>query len=104
MAGLVPPMRRNGCQCEPGADIQPLISGTAGGGHGQGVALGYSVLARPDIKAGRLVCPFQEVLVSKDAYYLVCQQKHAELGKIVAFREWMLDMFAEESRSELLPG
>ncbi|GGZ13375.1 MULTISPECIES: transcriptional regulator GcvA [Shewanella] len=72
--------------------------------HGQGVALGYSVLARPDILAGRLVCPFQEVLVSKDAYYLVCQQKHAELGKIVAFREWMLDMFAEESRSELLPG
>ena len=72
--------------------------------HGQGVALGYSVLARPDIKAGRLVCPFQEVLVSKDAYYLVCQQSHAELGKIAAFREWMLDMFAEESRSELLPG
>lgn len=72
--------------------------------HGQGVALGYSVLARPDIKAGRLVCPFQEVLVSKDAYYLVCQQNHAELGKVVAFREWMLDMFAEESRSELLPG
>ncbi|MGI2259830.1 transcriptional regulator GcvA [Shewanella sp. GXUN23E] len=72
--------------------------------HGQGVALGYSVLARPDIKAGRLVCPFQEVLVSKDAYYLVCQQSHAEQGKIAAFREWMLDMFAEESRSELLPG
>ncbi|MGL5392438.1 MAG: transcriptional regulator, partial [Shewanella sp.] len=31
-------------------------------------------------------------------------QNHAELGKVVAFREWMLDMFAEESRSELLPG
>jgi LysR family glycine cleavage system transcriptional activator len=72
--------------------------------HGQGVALGYSVLARPDIKAGRLVCPFSEVLVSKEAYYLVCQQNHSEIGKISAFREWMLDMFAEESRSELLSG
>jgi LysR family glycine cleavage system transcriptional activator len=72
--------------------------------HGQGVALGYSVLARPDIKAGRLICPFPEVLVSKDAYFLVCQQAHAELGKITAFRAWMLDMFAEESRSELLTG
>ena len=72
--------------------------------HGQGVALGYSVLARPDIKAGRLVCPFEEVLVSKDAYYLVCEQNQSELGKIAAFREWMLDMFAEESRSELLPS
>ncbi|MEI6860466.1 MAG: transcriptional regulator GcvA [Shewanella sp.] len=72
--------------------------------HGQGVALGYSVLARPDIKAGRLVCPFPEILVSKNAYYLVCQQNHTEIGKIAAFREWMLDMFEEESRSELLPG
>jgi LysR family glycine cleavage system transcriptional activator len=72
--------------------------------HGQGVALGYSVLARPDIKAGRLICPFSEVLVSKDAYYLVCQQNHSEIGKISAFREWMVDMFAEESRSELLTG
>ena len=72
--------------------------------HGQGIALGYSVLARPDIKAGRLVCPFSEVLVSKDAYYLVCQQNHSELGKVAAFREWMVDMFAEESRSELLAG
>ncbi|ABZ77621.1 transcriptional regulator, LysR family [Shewanella halifaxensis HAW-EB4] len=72
--------------------------------HGQGVALGYSVLARPDIKAGRLVCPFPEVLVSKNAYYLVCQQNHAEIGKVAAFREWMLDMFEEETRSELLTG
>ncbi|QDF66454.1 transcriptional regulator GcvA [Shewanella sp. SNU WT4] len=72
--------------------------------HGQGVALGYSVLAKPDIQAGRLVCPFPDVLLSKDAYYLVCHQSHAELGKIVAFREWMLDMFAEELRSEMLPG
>jgi len=42
--------------------------------------------------------------VSKDAYYLVCQQNHSELGKVSAFREWMVDMFAEESRSDLLAG
>ncbi|WP_299495550.1 transcriptional regulator GcvA [uncultured Shewanella sp.] len=72
--------------------------------YGQGVALGYSVLASPDIKAGRLICPFPDVLVSKNAYYLVCEQNLAEVGKITAFREWMLSMFEEESRSELLPG
>ncbi len=72
--------------------------------HGQGVALGYSVLSQPDIKAGRLVCPFPEVLISKEAYYLVCLQSHADIGKIAAFRKWMLDMFEEESRSELLPS
>ena len=72
--------------------------------HGQGVALGYSVLATPDIKAGRLVVPFQEVLVSPNAYYLVCPESQADLGKVSAFRNWMLDMFAEESKSELLAG
>lgn len=72
--------------------------------YGQGVALGYSVLASPDIKAGRLICPFPDVLVSKNSYYLVCEQSQADVGKITAFREWMLGMFEEESRSELLPG
>ena len=45
---------------------------------------------------------YQVGILGKDAYFLVCQQAHAELGKIAAFRAWMLDMFAEESRSELL--
>lgn len=71
--------------------------------YGQGVALGFNVLAQPDIKAGRLVCPFPEVLVSKKAYYLVSHPSQAEVGKIAAFREWMLAMFEEESRNEQLP-
>ncbi len=58
---------------------------------GQGIALGYSVLARAEIDAGRLVCPFEEKLATKDAYYLVCLQSQAELGKISAFREWLLE-------------
>lgn len=57
---------------------------------GQGIALGHSVLARPEIEAGRLICPFEEKLVTKSAYYLVCHQSQAEQGKIVAFREWLL--------------
>lgn len=72
--------------------------------HGQGVAQGYSVLAAPDIKAGRLVVPFQEVLVNPNAYYLVCTEVQADLGKVAVFRSWMLEMFAEESKNELLAG
>ena len=64
--------------------------------HGQGVALAYSVLAKPDIDSGRLVCPFNDVLVSKNAYFIVCRENQKELGKIEAFREWMLDMVASE--------
>ncbi|MAG76968.1 MAG: transcriptional regulator [Colwelliaceae bacterium] len=67
--------------------------------HGQGVALAHSVLAKPDIDAGRLVCPFNEVLVSKNAYYIVCREAQADVGKIAAFREWMLDTVSNEQET-----
>ncbi|MGB1262948.1 MAG: transcriptional regulator GcvA [Cognaticolwellia sp.] len=64
--------------------------------HGQGVALAHSVLAKPDIDAGRLVCPFKEVLISKNSYYIVCREQQVELGKIAAFRDWVLQTVADE--------
>lgn len=66
--------------------------------HGQGVALGHSVLAQPEIAAGRLVCPFPGRLVSKDAYYLVCDEHQADLGKISAFRNWILEKASREQQ------
>ncbi|WP_188629004.1 transcriptional regulator GcvA [Oceanisphaera marina] len=70
--------------------------------HGQGVALGHSVLAQPEIEAGRLVCPFEQVLMSNNAYYLVCHESQAALGKIAAFREWMLALVAKEEQQKAL--
>ncbi|MFC0116336.1 transcriptional regulator GcvA [Pseudoalteromonas xiamenensis] len=64
--------------------------------HGQGVALGNSVLARPELDAGRLVIPFSHHLESKNAYYLVLRESQTELGKIVAFKDWMLSMVEQE--------
>lgn len=64
--------------------------------HGQGVALVNNVMARSEIELGRLVRPFQDVLVSKNAFYLVCQDSQAELGKIAAFRQWILSQAANE--------
>lgn len=64
--------------------------------HGQGIALGNNVLAQPELDAGRLVAPFEEVLVSKNAFYLVCNEKQADTGRIAAFREWILS----KARSE----
>ncbi|WP_108652079.1 transcriptional regulator GcvA [Dongshaea marina] len=64
--------------------------------HGQGVALGHSVLAQPELESGRLICPFNQALMSKNAYYLVCEESQADLGKIVAFREWMLEVVRKE--------
>ena len=64
--------------------------------HGQGIALANSVLAKPDIDSGRLICPFNEVLVSKNSFYVVCRENQLEIGKIAAFRDWMLDTVEEE--------
>lgn len=58
--------------------------------HGQGVALVNNVMAQAEIESGRLVCPFNQILVGKNAFYLVSHDSHAELGKIAAFREWIL--------------
>lgn len=71
--------------------------------YGQGVALGYSVLARPEIEAGRLICPFEEFLLSKDAYYIVSEESSSELGKIKVFREWMLSLFEREEAMSHMP-
>jgi LysR family glycine cleavage system transcriptional activator len=66
--------------------------------YGQGVALGHSVLAKPEIDSGRLITPFNQVLVSKNAYYLVCREAQTESPKIVKFREWLLKMVAMEQQ------
>ncbi|MEI6893120.1 MAG: transcriptional regulator GcvA [Colwellia sp.] len=71
--------------------------------HGQGVALAYSVLAKPDIDSGRLVCPFNDVLVSKNAYFIVCRESQKEIGKITAFTQWMLDM-VEAEQEKIMDG
>ncbi len=67
--------------------------------HGQGVALAHSVLAKPDIDAGRLVCPLKDVLVSKNAFYIVCREEQVDIGKISAFRDWMLSTVKDEQDS-----
>lgn len=64
--------------------------------HGQGIALGNNVLAQPELEAGRLVCPFDEVLLSKNAFYIVCQEKQADTGRIQVFRDWVLTKAARE--------
>ena len=67
--------------------------------YGQGVALAYSVLAKPDIDSGRLVCPFNDVLISKNSYYIVSRESQVDIGKIVAFREWMLQTAKNEQEN-----
>lgn len=69
--------------------------------YGQGIALGHSVLAKPDIDSGRLVVPFNHYLLSNNAYYLIGRYTQAELGKIQAFRDWVLELVQQEQAEQL---
>jgi LysR family glycine cleavage system transcriptional activator len=63
---------------------------------GQGVALARTLLAAPDLIAGRLVRPFQAAIPLRNTYWIVCPKATRALPKIVAFREWLLEEVAAD--------
>ena len=69
--------------------------------HGQGIALGNNVLAKPEMDAGRLIAPFDEILMTPNAFYVVCDEKQADMGRIATFRDWMLKTARSEQEDVL---
>lgn len=63
---------------------------------GQGIALSNILLAKPEIDSGRLICPFEESVESKYAFYLVCHPGQSEVSKIQVFTGWMLAQVDDE--------
>jgi len=59
---------------------------------GLGVALGRNPLIAPDLKAGRLVVPFDFKMSSEFAYYLVYPPEAIRRRKIKAFRDWLVTL------------
>ncbi|MFN4015890.1 MAG: transcriptional regulator GcvA [Reyranella sp.] len=59
---------------------------------GLGVALGRNPLVEPDLKAGRLVVPFEFKRSSDFAYYLVYPPEAIRRRKIMAFRDWIVSL------------
>ena len=59
---------------------------------GLGVALGRQPLVEPDLKAGRLVVPFDFRRSTEFAYYLVYPPEAIRRRKIKAFRDWIMTL------------
>ena len=59
---------------------------------GLGVAVGRNPLVEPDLKAGRLVVPFEFKRSSDFAYYLVYPPEAIRRRKIKAFRDWVVSL------------
>jgi LysR family transcriptional regulator, glycine cleavage system transcriptional activator len=68
---------------------------------GRGVALTRSSLVLDDVRAGRLVQPFDLRLPTEEAYYLVAPAKHFARPKVAAFREWLLEEVAAFVAAEI---
>ncbi len=66
---------------------------------GLGVALGRNPLVAPDLKAGRLVAPFDLKLPSEFAYYLVYPAEAIRRRKIKAFRDWLMTLAEDSTRA-----
>jgi LysR family glycine cleavage system transcriptional activator len=58
---------------------------------GYGVALGRSVLVAADLRAGRLVCPFDAATATRCAYWVVYPQASITIAKVKAVRDWLVE-------------
>ena len=66
---------------------------------GQGIALGNTLLAKPDLDSGRLIAPFAESYDAKDGFYLVSEAAFADQEKITIFREWIVQQIETEEQA-----
>ena len=72
---------------------------------GAGIVLGRLTLAARDLRAGRLVAPFDLVLPSNASFYFCCLPETAEAPKVVAFRNFVrAEIKAERSQIEIWRG
>jgi LysR family glycine cleavage system transcriptional activator len=56
---------------------------------GQGVAMGDDFLAASHLAAGRLIKPFTQSMLSKNAYYFIASPEMLENPLLRAFRDWL---------------
>ena len=71
---------------------------------GRGVALGWSYITDDMLAEGRLVCPVEKMLETRDSYYVGALEEAAEVPAIAAFLQWMQGEVADESESGMISG
>lgn len=57
---------------------------------GQGVVLVSTLAAQDDLASGRLVRPFDIVIPSNSAFWVVSPERAADRPKVAAFRDWII--------------
>ena len=60
---------------------------------GQGVAVAPDFLVVDDLKAGRLVAPFELKVPQPGAWYMICRKERVGEARIRQFERWLVDQF-----------
>lgn len=80
----------------------PMVLQAAEAGHG--VALGWSYVTDPLLAEGRLVCPVDRTLETRDGYYLCTSNSGMKSHGISAFMEWIGAEAANQDNAGITPG
>ncbi|WP_293766094.1 transcriptional regulator GcvA [uncultured Aquitalea sp.] len=84
----------SGINPESGVTFDALEYALHAAAAGMGVTLAQVSMVTDDLQRGRLVIPFDTVLETEWAYYLMYSHEMAELPKIRAFRDWLVQTVA----------
>ena len=64
---------------------------------GNGIALVSHHAIAEDLKAGRLVKPFDLAMPVDYAYWMICPNEYLRRAKVKAFCDWLLEQAADDS-------
>lgn len=79
-----------------GFQFDTLVTALEMAALGQGLALGRTSLVEDMIKAGRLVVPFEQKIVTDEAFYLVYTRSQVRHPHAEIFRSWLLAEVAHQ--------
>jgi LysR family glycine cleavage system transcriptional activator len=89
----------DGVDAYRGPRFQSSVHAVQAAVQGEGVVLGRSALVADDLKAGRLIHPFNLSLPVDLAYYMVYPPQTAERPKIRAFHDWLMEEVQQSTMS-----
>jgi LysR family transcriptional regulator, glycine cleavage system transcriptional activator len=79
----------------------PMVLQAAEAGHG--VALGWSYVTDPLLAEGRLVCPVDRTLETREGYYLCTSGNAVHTPGITAFQDWISVEAADQGALHMTP-
>lgn len=80
----------------------PMVLQAAEASHG--VALGWSYVTDPLLAEGRLVCPVDRSVETRDGYYLCTSKETVQTPGTIAFLSWIAAEAAGNDELRMIPG